>query len=379
MKDFKTTYAGQSVFLTGHTGFKGSWMALWLSQLGASVHGYSLPAPTDPSNFAVSRIEDAIASHTVGDIRDLDKMTAALRQAKPRFVFHLAAQPLVRLSYREPRETYETNVMGTVNLLEAVRAYAAETNEPVTCVVITSDKCYENREHVWGYRECDAMGGHDPYSCSKGVAELVTSSYRRSFFDPAHFSEHGVKLASARAGNVIGGGDWALDRIVTDIVRTLAAGDAVPVRNPKAIRPWQHVLEPISGYMTLAAAMADSEPKAEGAKFCDGWNFGPRSGDERCVGDLVEEFISAWGSGSWDDLSDPNALHEAKILRLSIDKAVSILNWRPRWDFPETISRTANWYRLYHETRAEGASMREACLEDIAAYTGQLTAEPAQV
>ena len=246
----------------------------------------------------------------------------------------------MRESYTHPRETFEVNVMGTVNLLEAVRALG----RPCVVLVITSDKCYENREQCWGYRECDAMGGHDPYSASKGAAEIVTAAYRRSFFPPEQLSRHGVKLASVRAGNVIGGGDWAKDRILTDVVRHLRAGQPVPVRSPRAIRPWQHVLEPLSGYLTLAERMLQSDEPA----WCGAWNFGPMPGEEIPVGQLVEAFFETWGSGSWQDVSDPNQPHEAGVLRLCIDQAINRLGWRPRWSVVEAVRRTAGWFRRYY-------------------------------
>jgi len=293
----------------------------------------------------------------------------AMKRAKPEVVLHLAAQPLVRLSYATPRETFDVNVLGTASVLDAVR----ELGGPCVALVITSDKCYENREHVWGYRECDAMGGYDPYSASKGAAELLVSSYRRSFFHPEKLSQHGVKLGSVRAGNVIGGGDWAKDRIVTDVVAALAGGKPVAVRSPKAIRPWQHVLEPLSGYLALAEKMmAEDDPR-----WCDGWNFGPRTGDERPVAELVETFIEAWGEGSWDDQSGGQHPHEAKILRLCIDKACWELGWRPRWTFRDAVFRTARWFRQYHQD--PDASMREACLDDLEAYLSSGAAEAAPV
>ena len=351
-------WKGKKVFLTGHTGFKGSWLALWLAEMGASVTGYALAPPTEPSNFVVSRVEETLAEHVEADLRDFDKLAASIRDAKPDVIFHLAAQPLVRLSYREPRETFDINVMGTVNLLESIRL----AGHPCTVVVITSDKCYENREHVWGYRECDAMGGYDPYSASKGAAEIVTSSYRRSFFHPARTAEHGVRLASARAGNVIGGGDWAEDRIVTDIARCLSEGRAVPVRNPQAIRPWQHVLEPLGGYLLLAERLHDGQNPE---RFCDGWNFGPLAGNEATVRRLADAFVKEWGSGSWEDQSHGAHPHEAGILRLAIEKAISQLEWSPRWDFDETVRRTSAWYRRYYGGEK---MMRDACIADIQAY-----------
>jgi len=345
------------VFLTGHTGFKGSWLALWLHRLGASVYGYSLPPPTEPSNYALAHIRDLLHGETLADIRDRELMRETLATFKPDVVFHLAAQPLVRDSYARPFDTFDVNVMGTASVLDAVR----DLNRPCAVVCITTDKCYENREQVWGYRECDPMGGHDPYSASKGAAELLIASYRRSFFNPERLAEHGVQLASARAGNVIGGGDWARDRIVTDMVAALASGRPVPVRNPHAVRPWQHVLEPLSGYLKLASAMLATPSAA----WSSGWNFGPVSGTELTVGELASAFVRAWGSGEWTDQSDPAQPHEATLLRLNIEKAGWELGWRPRWSCCETVDRTAHWYR---SVLCEGADARAACERDIEAY-----------
>ncbi len=299
-----------------------------------------------------------LACHHEADVRDYERVAGAMRAASPDVVFHLAAQAIVRESYRCPRQTVETNVLGTTNVLEAVRTLG----RPCAVVVVTTDKCYENREHVWGYREVDAMGGHDLYSASKGAAEIVTAAYRRSFFPAKGLARHGVKVASARAGNVIGGGDWSADRIVPDIVRHLAAGAPVPVRNPRAVRPWQHVLEPLNGYLSLAAKMLTTQE----AGWCDAWNFGPLPGGDAPVQRLVEMFIEAWGSGRWQDVSDAKELHEAAVLRLSIEKALHKLGWRPRWDLAETVARTARWYRAFAETGAGG--MRQQCLADIEAY-----------
>ncbi len=358
MPDFTTTLNRKRVFLTGHTGFKGSWLALWLNRLGAEVYGYSLPPPTEPSNFVLSRVEPLLAGHTLADIRNAKALDTAIRDAEPDVILHLAAQPLVRLSYDSPRETFDVNVIGTAALLDAVRAI----KKPCAVIVVTSDKCYENREQVWGCRESDPMGGFDPYSASKGAVELVAASYRRSFFPPARLAEHGVRLATARAGNVIGGGDWAKDRIVTDMVAALVAGKPVPVRNPHAVRPWQHVLEPLSGYLTLAAAMlADNDPR-----WCDGWNFGPLPGGDGTVGGLADEFVAAWGSGSWLDASQPGQPHEAAVLRLCIDKACNELGWLPRWGRRETVARTARWYR---SVLLEKADARTECMADIEHYS----------
>jgi CDP-glucose 4,6-dehydratase len=344
--------------VTGHTGFKGSWLAIWLHALGVRVTGYSLTPPTNPSNFKASRVETFLARHIEADIRDAAQITAAVREAKPQIIFHLAAQSLVRLSYQQPRETFDTNVIGTASVLDAVRA----AGRPCVVLVITSDKCYENREQVWGYRESDPMGGYDPYSASKGCAELLTAAYRRSFFPPDKLASHGIKLASVRAGNVIGGGDWATDRILTDAAVALAAGKPVPVRNPGAVRPWQHVLEALAGYLTLASRMVCSDDPA----LCTAWNFGPYSGQEATVRQVVEMFIQSWGEGKWEDKRDPNASHEAAVLRLSIDKAICALAWQPRWNLARTLQHTAAWYRGFY--RDPNQNMREACLADIAAY-----------
>lgn len=358
MHNLAAVYRGKRVLLTGHTGFKGAWLALWLARLGARVTGYALAPPSTPSNFEVSRVRDVLAAHHEADIRDKVTLTKTIRAAEAQVVFHLAAQALVRESYRAPQDTFAINVMGTVNLLECLRAL----NHRCVIVIVTSDKCYENREQPEGYSETDALGGSDPYSASKGAAEIVIASYRRSFFSPARIQDHGVKLASARAGNVIGGGDWAPDRIGTDLAKALSAGEPVPVRNPQAIRPWQHVLEPLSGYLTLAARMLTSDDP----KWCSAWNFGPSPREQLTVRDLVESYCAAWGHGTWKDVSSPSAPHEAGILRLSIDKAVRELAWRPRWTVAEAVARTAAWYKAFYQTT--GVSMRERCLADIAAY-----------
>ncbi len=364
------TLAGRAVFVTGHTGFKGSWLAIWLERLGAKVTGYALAPPTEPSNFAASAVRELLARHHEADVRDGRRLASALGAADPEVVFHLAAQPLVLASYADPRGTFETNILGTLSLLEAVRARA----KPCVVVVISSDKCYENCEQVWGYRESDAMGGHDPYSASKGAMELVVSSYRRSYFPPQRLAEHGVKLATVRAGNVIGGGDWSKDRIVTDVVRQLRAGEPIAVRNPCASRPWQHVLQPLSGYLLLAARMLASDDSL----WSGAWNFGPRPGEEGSVGRLVELFIGAWGSGAWRDVSRPDQPHESYHLRLCIDKALTHLGWRPAWDLSETVRRTAAWYRQFYASG--GSGMQDYCRQEINAYETafQQFAPPAQ-
>ncbi len=357
MHEALSRYSGTSAFVTGHTGFKGSWLTLWLNALGARVCGYSLAAPTQPSNFEASRVREVCVAHHESDVRDGASVERALRASNADFVFHLAAQPLVRDSYSAPADTFETNVMGTVRVLDAVRA----VGRPCTVVVVTSDKCYQNVEQVWGYRELDPMGGDDPYSASKGATELVVSAYRKSFFSPEKLSNHGVRLASARAGNVIGGGDWARDRIICDMVRALSLGQPLVVRNPNAIRPWQHVLEPLSGYLLLAQHMAGSDDP----KWCNGWNFGPTTGDALPVSRLVELFLQSWGKGSWEHQPSEQPLHEAKILRLSIDKAITELGWQPGWNVSEAVTRTASWYRAFYQGTRD---MREVSLADIAEY-----------
>lgn len=320
--------------------------------------GYALESPTVPSHFATAEVGEVLKGDYSADIRDSDQLRTAMQSVQPDVVFHLAAQSLVRESYASPRETFDVNVVGTASLLDEIRLLGRQC----AVVVVTSDKCYENREQKEGYRETDPMGGYDPYSASKGAAELLVAAYRQSYFNPTRLNEHGVRLASARAGNVIGGGDWASDRIVPDMVKHWANGEAVPVRNPGAIRPWQHVLEPLSGYIALAARLLESDDPGA----CDAWNFGPRAEDEASVRELVEEFRVAWQGGAWEDASDPAQPHEAGILRLNIEKAISSLHWQPRWGLSETVKRTAGWYRRFYEN--PGSSTREASLADIEAY-----------
>ena len=353
---------GKRVFITGHTGFKGSWLVMLLHRLGCHVTGYALAPPTKPSLFEAARLRELVADHHEADIRDTARLAAAVAAARPDVVMHLAAQPLVRLSHRDPLETFSTNVVGTASVLDAVRGL----KRPCSVIVVTSDKCYEPHDDGHPHGEADSMGGRDPYSASKGAAELVAASYRRSYFPPERLDEHGVQLATVRAGNVIGGGDWAEDRIVTDIVRHLVAGKPVPVRHPEAIRPWQHVLEPLSGYLTLAEAMlASPDPR-----WCGGWNFGPSQGDDVTVREFTEIFIAAWGQGRWEDARDPRALLETHVLRLAIDKAVASLPWRPRLDAREAIRRTASWFKVF---RSDPASARVLCEADIAAYADAIS------
>ena len=362
---FGNIYSGKRVLVTGHTGFKGSWLVLWLKQLGAEVAGYALPPPTTPSHYDL--ISPDINSIN-GCILDPEKMERVFIDFSPEIVFHLAAQPLVRLSYTQPKETFETNVIGTVNVLDVCR----RCSSVCAIVNITSDKCYENREWVWGYRENDAMGGYDPYSASKGCAELVASSYRNSFFNPSEYErKHHTLLASCRAGNVIGGGDWAKDRIVPDCIRALQAGAPIAVRNPSATRPWQHVLEPLSGYLWLAVRLAQTS--ASDAHLCSTFNFGPVREANRTVAELVTELLKHW-PGRWEDKSDPKAVHEANWLHLSTDKADAILDWQPAWAFAETICQTARWYQAAAKN-AEGKKLDTLTRQQIDEYCQAATAK----
>ncbi|WP_394833818.1 CDP-glucose 4,6-dehydratase [Pendulispora rubella] len=362
-EELERTYRGRRVLVTGHTGFKGSWLTSWLRELGAQVTGFALAPGTEPSMFDVLALEERCHRHVIGDVRDADAVRACVRDAEPEIVFHLAAQALVRESYERPLETLATNVMGTAHLLEALR----QEKSNAAVVVVTSDKCYENQEWDYGYREDEPMGGHDVYSMSKGAAELVVSSWRRSFFEPAIAAgTEGVWLASARAGNVIGGGDFAKDRIVPDVLRALSAKQPVFVRNPRSVRPWQHVLEPLGGYLLLGARLCTGSAE-ERSRICQAWNFGPETGDTRTVAALVESFIHSFGEGEWKDGHRPGELHEAKLLRLSIEKAHARLGWRPRWAFPQTVQATASWYAAWH--RGAGRDeLRNLTAEQIRQY-----------
>lgn len=345
---------GRRVFLTGHTGFKGSWLCLWLHTLGAEVTGYALDPPTDPSLFDLSGVGKLITSIT-GDVRDGKKLTGALTAARPEIVIHMAAQPLVRDSYKIPAETYEINVMGTVNLLEAVRNCAS-----VKAVInVTTDKCYENQEWIWGYRENDRLGGYDPYSNSKACSELVTAAYRSSYFNPGEYVRHGIALATVRAGNVIGGGDWATDRLLPDCARSVLKGERILIRSPQAIRPWQHVLEPLAGYLMLAQRLYE-----DGAPFSESWNFGPDESDARTVEWLVRTFCSRWGGRASYEVEQGEHPHEAHYLKLDCSKAKARLGWHPRWGLDEAIGRIIDWTRTYQD----GNDVKAVCREQIEAY-----------
>jgi CDP-glucose 4,6-dehydratase len=358
-------FRGRSVFVTGHTGFKGSWLTIWLNHLGARVSGYSLIAPTNPSNFASSSVRELVAGHSNADVRDTAHLQGAIEASQPSVIFHLAAQTLVRQSYLDPRQTFDVNVMGTASLLDSVRKLRC----PRVVIVVTSDKCYKPRDPGRRHRETDPLGGSDPYSASKAATEVLTESFRDSYFRPEALRDHGVKLASVRAGNAIGGGDWARDRIIPDMVRAAVANTPVQIRNPGAIRPWQHVLEPLSGYLSLAGQMLESDDPA----FCTGWNFGPHAADDRTVKDLVEAFLLNWSGAQWEDAGGTIQPREQGALHLCIDKAKAELGWQPRWDFQETMKRTVGWYRQYYA--APGRSTRDSCLQDISDYEAAISNE----
>ena len=347
-------WQGKRVLLTGHTGFKGSWMSLWLQSMGAQVTGYALAPPTNPSLFEIADVAQGMTS-IIGDIRDLAKLQAVFTELQPEIVIHMAAQPLVRYSYLNPVETYSTNVMGTVHLLEAVR------NTPgVKAVVnITTDKCYENREWVWGYRENEPMGGFDPYSNSKGCAELVSAAYRSSFFNADTYAQHGVATATVRAGNVIGGGDWAQDRLIPDILSAFEQGRKVDIRNPHAIRPWQHVMEPLSGYLTLAERLFEHGPS-----FGEGWNFGPNDEDAKPVGWIVEQMAALWGADAQWQVDTGEHPHEAHYLKLDISKARSRLNWHPALRLKDALALIIDWSKQ----REAGANIRQLTLTQLQTY-----------
>jgi CDP-glucose 4,6-dehydratase len=348
---FGDAYRGKRVFVTGHTGFKGSWLCLWLEQLGAEVTGYALHAPTEPNLFGQAHVVLGIEHH-LGDVRDAAALEATLAAARPDFVFHLAAQPLVLGSYEDPAGTFATNVTGSINLLEALRA----AGSAASVVMVTTDKVYRNPESGHAFAEDDPLGGHDPYSASKAAMEIAIASWRDSFF-----ARGPARIASARAGNVIGGGDWAANRLVPDLVRSRERGEAARLRNPGSLRPWQHVLEPLAGYLWLGARLAGEG----GVGLAEAWNFGPEPDQIRTVGNLATALLERWGQPGWSDGSIAEAPHEAGLLRLAIGKARERLGWHPVWDFDTTVARTADWYAA---VRADPASARTACLADLEAY-----------
>lgn len=349
---FNDFYRGKRVLVTGHTGFKGSWLSIWLHELGAEVVGVGLEPYSERDNFVLSGIGGRIKADIRADIRDGKLMKEIFAEYQPEIVFHLAAQPLVRLSYEIPVETYDVNVMGTIHIMEAIR----NTNSVKVGVMITTDKCYDNNEQLEGYVETDPFGGYDPYSSSKGACEVAIQSWRRSFFNPEDYGKkHAVSLASVRAGNVIGGGDWALDRIIPDCIRALETNHPIEIRSPKAVRPWEHVLEPLSGYMLLAQKMWDSP-----IEYCEGWNFGPEEESVSTVWEVATKLTQCYGCGELKDCSAPNALHEAKLLMLNVNKAKSRLGWKPRLNMQECITLVADWYKRY-----KTEDVYNLCVEEI--------------
>lgn len=349
---FDNFYCGKRVLVTGHTGFKGSWLSIWLHELGAEVVGVSQDPFTNRDNYVLSGIGNKMMADLRSDICDGRKMKEIFQKYQPEIVFHLAAQPLVRYSYEQPVETYEANVMGSIHVMEAIRA----TSSVKVGVMITTDKCYDNKEQMRGYKEDDPFGGYDPYSSSKGACEIAIQSWRRSFFNPEDYGKkHHVSLASVRAGNVIGGGDWALDRIIPDCIKALEQDKVIDIRSPKAIRPWEHVLEPLSGYMLLAKKQWEHP-----TEFCEGWNFGPESESVSTVWEVATELIKNYGKGELKDSSDPNAVHEAKLLMLDITKAKTKLGWKPRMNMQQCMDLVADWYKRYQKE-----DVYQLCVEEI--------------
>lgn len=351
---FNRFYSGKRVLITGHTGFKGSWLSIWLHELGAEVIGLGLNPYSDKDNYVLSSIGKKIKVDLRADIRDGERMKQIFSEYQPEIVFHLAAQPLVRLSYEEPVYTWQTNVMGSINIMEAVR----QTDSVKVAVMITTDKCYENKEQHHAYKEDEPMGGYDPYSSSKGAAEIAISSWRRSFMNPYDYNKHHKSIASVRAGNVIGGGDWAKDRIIPDCIRAIEAGVPIAIRNRNAVRPWQYVLEPLRGYLLLAKKMWN-----EPAEYCEGWNFGPEMDSLVSVGDLVNKLVSEYGQGSLEDKTDVSAVHEANLLILDINKSKTKLGWKPKININECIEMTTDWYKRYRTN-----SVYEICVEELEKY-----------
>jgi CDP-glucose 4,6-dehydratase len=345
---------GKRIFITGHTGFKGSWISIWLQSLRAEVTGYSLEPPTDPSLFKLARVDKGMID-IHGDVRDLNSLCNALNDSRPEIVIHMAAQSIVRDSYKIPVDTYSTNVMGTVNLLEAVRS----CNSVRAVLNITTDKCYENREWLRGYRENDALGGYDPYSNSKACSELVTAAYRNSYFNTTDYGIHGVAIASARAGNVIGGGDWAVDRLIPDCIKAMLKGEKVLIRNPTAIRPWQHVLEPLYGYLLLAQRLYE-----DGPEYAEAWNFGPSDEDLKTVEWVVKNLYSKWGKSAAYEIDRKDNPHESHALKLDCSKSRIKLGWRPRWNIEKALDSILNWTKSFSKKE----DLKEVCLNQIEEY-----------
>lgn len=335
------TYYNKRVLVTGHTGFKGSWLALWLIQLGASVYGYALEPPTNPSLFEFLDLKNLIHRHQIADIRDLETLQKTIDDVKPDIIFHLAAQSKVIESYSSPLETVEVNTIGSLNVMEAVRL----SGLPMSIVMVTTDKCYENKEWVYGYRECDAIGGYDPYSASKGAAELLISSWRNSFFHSSRLAQHGVRIASVRAGNVIGGGDWTEYALVPTCIEYLKKHVPIPIKNPSATRPWQHVLEPLSGYLKLGERLLNSDTENI-RSYCDAFNFGPSVKSNKTVKEFVEKLIHYWGEGQWEQISAAEIQHEATLLHLATEKAYHQLQWQPLWNLNTAVRQTVAWYKM---------------------------------
>ena len=352
----KNIWKDKKVLITGHTGFKGSWLSIWLKMMGAEVVGYALEPYTVWDNFVITKLGNKI-THVIGDVQDYNSLLDVFTKYEPEFVFHLAAQPIVRKSYLNPKETFDVNIGGVVNLMECCRL-----TEAVRIIVnITTDKCYENKEWIWSYRENDRLGGYDPYSSSKVGSEIVTTAYRQSFFNHKKIKEHGKALASARAGNVIGGGDWQTDRLIPDCIRSLEKGEPINIRNPSAVRPWQHVLEPLSGYLLLAEKMYQNP-----GQYCEAWNFGPEEESMRPVTEITDLMLQSWGKGTWQIQSEKNAFHETNILKLDINKAKARLGWNPVMSIEQAVTATVDWYKCYKEK-----DMYRFCEQQIESYMSE--------
>lgn len=357
MNAFEKIYKGKNVLITGHTGFKGSWMSIWLNSLGANVIGYALDPYTEYDNFVVSNLKDKIIDIR-GDIRDKNKLNEVFKKYKPEFVFHMAAQPIVSISYELPVDTYEINVMGTINVLEAIR----NTAETKVGIIITTDKCYQNVEQVWGYRENDSLGGYDPYSSSKGAAEIAINSWRSSFMNPNNYESHGKSIASVRAGNVIGGGDWSKNRLIPDCIRALENEEIIEIRNPNSIRPWEHVLEPLSGYLLLGLKIYNNP-----SLYCEAWNFGPNINSAIPVIDICNKIVDKYGRGNIKCIENREKVYESNILTLDISKAIFKLGWHPTLNIDEALSLTVDWYKRYRNENTY-----DLCLEQIKIFCDSL-------